>query len=191
MTTNADPAEHNPFAAPQTMDYAADFDTRPAAIIRQQYLSHEASVQSVGSLYILGCLLTLVGGGLMTYMYMVLSSSVQNNPVVEMGLLLVGLGVAQGFLGYGLSKLKRWARIPASLFAGLGLLAFPIGTLINGYILYLLLSAKGNVVFSAEYREIIGQTPEIKYRTSKILWFFLFLLIGLIAFGVGIAMFRA
>lgn len=187
MTTSADPAEHNPFAAPQTMDYAADVDTRPAAIVRQQYLSHEASVQSVGSLYSLGCLLTLVGGGLMTY-YMVLSSSVQNNPVVRMGLLLVGLGVAQGFLGYGLSKLKWWARIPASLFAGLGLLAFPIGTLINGYILYLLLSAKGKMVFSAEYREIIRQTPEIKYRTSKILWFFLFVLLGLIALGIGVAL---
>ena len=47
MTTSADPAEHNPFAAPQTMDYAADVDTRPAAIIRQQYLTHEASVSVV------------------------------------------------------------------------------------------------------------------------------------------------
>jgi len=44
------------------------------------------------------------------------------------------------------------------------------------------------MVFSAEYREIIRQTPEIKYRTSKILWFFLFLLLGLIALGIGIAL---
>ena len=100
-------------------------------------------------------------------------------------LFIMGLGVGQGFIAFGLRNLKSWGRIPAALFAGIGLLAFPIGTLINGYILYLLLSAKGRMVFSAEYREIIQQTPEIKYRTSKILLFFAFLLVGLIVFGVA------
>ena len=182
MTTNADSADHNPFAAPQTMGYAGDIDSRPAALIRQQHLTHEASVQSVGSLYILGCLLTLVGGGFLTFM--VVSNSAQNSSDEGMGLLLLGLGFAQGFIGFGLNKLKSWARISAALFAGVGLLAFPIGTLINGYVLYLLLSAKGKMVFSDEYREVIEQTPEIKYKTSKVLWFFLLLLLGLIGLGI-------
>jgi hypothetical protein len=186
MTTNSDSADENPFAAPQSMGYAGDIDSRPAALIRQQYLAHEASVQSVGSLYILGCLLTLVAGGFLTFM--VLSNSAQNSSD-GWGLLLLGLGFAQGFIGFGLNKLKSWARISAALFAGVGLLAFPIGTLINGYILYLLLSAKGKMVFSDEYREIIEQTPEIKYKTSKVLWFFLFLLLGLIGLGIVVALF--
>lgn len=182
MTTNADSFDHNPFAAPQSMDYAGEIDDRPAALIRQQYLSHEASVQSVGSLYFLGSLLTLLGGGFLTFM--VMSGSSQASIDEGIGLLLLGLGFAQGFLAFGLTKLKRWARMSAALFAGLGLLAVPLGTLINGYILYLLLSAKGKMVFSDEYREIIQQTPEIKYRTSKVLWFFLILLLGLIGLGV-------
>jgi len=183
MTTNDNSSEHNPFAAPLTMDYAADLDTRPAAIIRQQYLSHEASIQSVGSLYLLGCILVVVGGGIMTYM--AISGAAQNGSVgaMELGFLL-GIGIGQGFIAVGLRGLKSWARIPASLFAGLGLLAFPLGTLINGYILYLLLSAKGRMVFSPEYREVIRQTPEIKYKTSKILLFFVFLLVGLLVLGV-------
>jgi hypothetical protein len=118
----------------------------------------------------------------------VLSNSAQNSSD-GWGLLLLGLGFAQGFIGFGLNKLKSWARISAALFAGVGLLAFPIGTLINGYILYLLLSAKGKMVFSDEYREIIEQTPEIKYKTSKVLWFFLFLLLGLIGLGIVVALF--
>ena len=42
-------------------------------------------------------------------------------------------------------------------------------SLILGYILYLLLSKKGSMVFSPEYRLIIERTPHIKYRTSWIL----------------------
>jgi hypothetical protein len=44
-------------------------------------------------------------------------------------------------------------------------------------------------VFSDEYREIIEQTPEIKYKTSKVLWFFLFLLLGLIGLGIVVELF--
>lgn len=187
MTTNADSTDHNPFAAPESMEYAVNTDSRPAALIRQKYLSHEASVQSVGSLYLLGSLVTLLAGGFLTYI--VLSGSDPGSRDTGASLLLLGLGFAQGFLAVGLNKLNRWARITATLFAGLGLLAFPIGTLINGYILYLLLSAKGKMVFSDEYREVIRQTPDIKYRTSKVLWFFLLLFLGLIGFGIVAALF--
>jgi hypothetical protein len=44
-----------------------------------------------------------------------------------------------------------------------------VGMLIAGYILYLLLSPKGAVVFSRPTREIIARTPHVKYRTSPIL----------------------
>ena len=176
--------EHNPFAAPETMDISVGTDNRSAAAIRQQHLTHEASVQSVGSLYLLGSIIVVIAAAVMIYLS--ISSQVQNSTLgIFEPLFIMGLGVGQGFIGFGLRNLKSWGRIPAALFAGIGLLAFPIGTLINGYILYLLLSAKGRMVFSAEYREIIQQTPEIKYRTSKILLFFVFLLVGVIVLGVG------
>ncbi len=182
--------EHNPFAAPESMDISVGADNRPAAAIRQQHLSHEASVQSVGSLYLLGSSIVVIAGGVMIYLAISNYGAIPNQihsrstGILE-PLFIMGLGVGQGFIAFGLRNLKSWGRIPAALFAGIGLLAFPIGTLINGYILYLLLSAKGRMVFSAEYREIIQQTPEIKYRTSKILLFFAFLLVGLIVFGVA------
>ena len=42
--------------------------------------------------------------------------------------------------------------------------------IIPAYILYLLLSSKGAMVFSTEYKEIIARTPHVKYRTSCIVW---------------------
>jgi hypothetical protein len=68
--------------------------------------------------------------------------------------------------------------------SAIGLLGFPCGTIISGYLLYLLLSAKGEMVFSSAYKEVMQATPHIRYRTSIIVWIFLFLLIGVILLGV-------
>ncbi len=45
---------------------------------------------------------------------------------------------------------------------------FLLQAIIPSYILYLLLSKKGSMVFSSEYRRIIERTPHIQYRTSWI-----------------------
>ncbi|WP_422931084.1 hypothetical protein [Singulisphaera sp. PoT] len=42
----------------------------------------------------------------------------------------------------------------------------PISMGLSIYTLYLLLSSKGKVVFSPEYREVIKLTPHVFYRTS-------------------------
>jgi hypothetical protein len=74
------------------------------------------------------------------------------------------------------------ARVAAIVFAGIGLLGFPIGTLINGYILYLLLSQKGRRIFQPDYAHIVAATPEVKYRTSIVVWIILgIFLLGILA----------
>ena len=92
----------------------------------------------------------------------------------------LGLAALQIWAGIGLRRLSPWARIPSGILSGFGLLGFPIGTLINGYILYLLFSKKGTTVFSEEYKRAIAQTPHIKYRTSLVVWILLGLLLLLI-----------
>ncbi len=69
-----------------------------------------------------------------------------------------------------LRALKPTARIPAGVLAAIGLLEFPVGTLINGYFLYLLFSKKGAMVFSEEYRQIVVDTPEIRASTPLSAW---------------------
>jgi len=44
------------------------------------------------------------------------------------------------------------------------------------------------MVFSEEYREVIAQTPHIKYKTSTIVWILLFILLAFIALGIGVAL---
>jgi hypothetical protein len=76
------------------------------------------------------------------------------------------------------------------VFGAIGLLGFPVGTLIAGYLLYLLWSEKGNVVFSPRYQRVMQATPHIKYKTSIIVWIFLGLL-GLVVLVGIIAMVTA
>jgi hypothetical protein len=84
-------------------------------------------------------------------------------------------------LGLGMRSLHKWARIPTLVLAGIGLLSWPIGTLLNAYILYLLLSPKGEFVFSDEYHKIILDSPNIRSRTSNFLKFVYVLLLALVA----------
>lgn len=146
--------------------------------IRQEYLKHEASVRSVGVLYylggafltVMGCVAVAAGAG----------GGALGLSGVGIGAIYLLLGVAQIWTGSGLRRLKSWARLPTGILSGLGLLAIPIGTLINAYILYLLFSQKGKMIFSEEYRDVVAQTPHIKYRTSILVW----ILLGLVIVGL-------
>ena len=51
----------------------------------------------------------------------------------------------------------------------------------NPYILYLIFGKKGQMIFSPGYQEIVAETPDIKYKTSKVVWIVLLLLILLVA----------
>jgi hypothetical protein len=160
--------------------------TTAAEEMRNQYLKHEASVKSIGVLYYLG------GAGFLLVGIGATLSRGTRSPGLE-GLFLSAvcllLGAGQIWVGSGLRRLRKWARLPTGILSGLGLLGFPIGTLINGYILYLIFSQKGSTVFSDEYQAVIEQTPHIKYRTSVIIWIFLGLVLLLLAIGIFAALF--
>ena len=154
--------------------------------MRKEHLKHEASVKSIGLLYYLGGGAVLLAG-IFTLFSAFNLGEVSGSHVVSailLSLLLLTLGVGQILVGTGLRRLKRWARIPTGILSGLGLLGFPLGTLINGYILYLIFCQKGQTVFSDEYRAVIEQTPHIKYRTSIVVWILLGLVVFLIGFGL-------
>jgi hypothetical protein len=75
------------------------------------------------------------------------------------------------------------------VLSALGLLGFPIGTLVNAYILYLYLSKKGRTIFAPEYKDVIAATPHVKYRTSIVVWVFLALVVGLVVLAVAMPFF--
>lgn len=131
---------------------------------RTKHISHESSIKSAGVLYLLGALVLFVMGGAAIGGYLGEASS------IGFGLGLGALGVMQAAVAYGLFRLRRWAVIPATIISSIGLLMVPVGTLINGYILWLIWSAKGRTVLADEYKSIIAATPDVKLRTSSALW---------------------
>lgn len=156
-----------------------------AANTRKQHLSHEASIRSVGTLYLFGG--WVVAG--LTVLMLGLMQTASRGPGVGLleiasMVLLAGLGVVQIWTGRLLRRLDAGARIPTTILSCIGLLGFPIGTLINGYILYLIHSAKGRFILSPQYQGIVAATPEIKYRTSIVVWIVLGLIVAALVFAV-------
>lgn len=151
---------------------------------RKAYLTHEASVRSIGSLYYLsaGLMICASLGGLVN------DKSAATVKIATSALLAI-LASIQIWAGSKVRKLDPAARTPITVLSCLGLLAIPVGTLINGYILYLILSEKGKYVFSEEYRAVVAATSEVKYRMSPLVLIFVALVIVLVVLGiVGIAL---
>lgn len=168
--------------------------------IRQEHIKHEASVKSIGLLYFLSAGFLILSGTIAVTSARGVAESV--------AAALVLLAFAAGFItvGIGLSRLKPWARIAGAIFSGLSLfICTPVallargaggvafGAIINAYALYLLLSRKGKTVFSDGYKQVIQDTPHIKYRTSILVWIvgglvLLILLMGVL--GMFVAMRR-
>ncbi len=160
--------------------------------VRHKHLSHEASIQSMGTLFLLSGLLATLAG--VIYFVVAVGSLISASQTRDPGTLallflcgsgLFAIGVLQVTIAFGLRRLSRWTRVPAIVFSVLGLVLVPVGTLINGYFLFLLLSEKGTTVFSDQYKEVIRQTPHIKYKTSIVVWVF----VGILVFMFLMAIF--
>jgi hypothetical protein len=170
----------NPYAAPQARVEDVSAASSDSAAIRQEHIKHEASIRSVAILYFLSGLAAGLGGlGVVASFFV--SGEESGGLIMVLGVVYLGLSALSFAIWHGLRALRPWARITAIVLGFIGLLGFPLGTLINGYILYLLLSQKGKRIFEPDYRNIIAATPTIKYRTSVIAWIVLGVLIAAIA----------
>jgi hypothetical protein len=173
----------NPYEAPQTFDAPPDLDT-DAEVVRKEHIKTEASLKSVGILYFLGGVFLLFVG------IIGLSTPPTDEGVTGLAeqvtsVIFLILGVFQFMVGAAVRKLKPWSRTGVGIISGIGLLGFPIGTLINAYILFLAFGKKGKVVFSPEYQEVIAATPHIKYKTPRVVWIILGVLVLIVALAIA------
>jgi hypothetical protein len=154
-----------------------------AEAIRRAHIAHEASIKAVGFLYYLGGVLLAIGA------LASLFTTQEEFGSAAVALLLAAVAASQLAAGWGVRGLRKWGQVVGCVLSALGLLAFPVGTLINLYVLYLLLSKKGRSIFSPEYREVVAATPHVKYKTSILVWIFLALLVALVVAAVAVPMF--
>jgi hypothetical protein len=154
-----------------------------AAAIRREHIKHEASVRSIGGLYLFSGFVCLFGGlaGLVAAGWGV--AGLTGTTVVVVCLVYGLVGALSIAVGGALRALQPWARTVTMVLSVIGLIGFPIGTIMNAYILYLLCAAKGKRLFEPDYAGIVAATPEIKYKTSIVVWIFVGLL-GLLIIGL-------
>lgn len=178
-------SQPNPYAPPSAHVEDVVDAGDSSAIIRQEHIKHEASVRSIGILYYLSGALT----GFAALSIIAASFVGQAGGALTAGLGIAYLALSAGsvFLGRGIRSFRPWARITAIVLGFVGLLAFPVGTLINVYILYLLLAKKGSRIFQPDYPAIVAATPNIQYRTSIVVW----IVLGLLVAGVAAMIFWA
>jgi hypothetical protein len=175
----------NPYQTPAVADVAATSLSSDIREMREKHIKHEASLKAVGFLCILGGVV-LLGSFAFVSIETIAAGSLAESPA--MGLLFaVGFGTLQLISGIGLRQLRGWSRIPAAMVAAVSMFAIPIGTIVGIYILYLLFIPKGSKVLSAEYRDIVALTPDIRYRTPRWFWILvlavMLILAGLVVFA--------
>jgi hypothetical protein len=182
----------NPYAAPKANIEHIERGGA-AELVRKEHLHTEVSIQAVGRLYLLGCVLILLA---FAGIFIASFASMRNGNVSLISFAGSALGAlavcaAYGAAGFGLRKFKPWARIVATIVAVIGLIGFPIGTIISGYILYLMWNKKGRTIFTADYQDIIAATPHVKYKTSIVVWVILAIILLLVAVAVVSTLIRS
>ena len=179
--------EPNPYAPPTAVGVKTNLNT-DAVAIRQAHISHEASIKSFGLLYYLGAVIMIIAAIGMLVMGTTFTPQ-PSDPgpwfFFIFAFIYLVMGGLQFWVASGLRALNQVGKIGGSIYGVLGLLGFPIGTLISAYLLYLLWSRKGQVVFSDDYKKVIEATPEIKYKTSLIVWVLLIILVIVFVLAIG------
>ena len=179
--------------------------------IRQRYIRHEAVVKSIGSLCVFLAVFVFCG---LTFAIGIRIANASPAGTIfyaeflaAVVILVILIALARGFAG-----LRAWARWVATVLLGLSavfwlvimatsLLLAPEGSstpklllvllfAIPVAMIYLLQSKKSAYVFTEGYLRVVRETPQISYKTSRLLlWTFGFAIVFLLAlfflFGSG------
>lgn len=201
--------EENPFASPQVEVMTAEVvgeENADAQRIRREHIGREASIKSIGLLYYIMTVIFALGCVSSAFMSIGAADPFQTFIMLALSGAYALFALLLGWLGWGLRRFKKPARIAAIILTALGavyflavgvfvmtpfyygaLPAFLFWFTIHGSFLYVLCSRKATTIFSPEYLEIIRQTPYVKYKTSLVTWIalgILLLLFGLISLAL-------
>lgn len=179
-----EPISDNPYATPQTFEVPPD-RTDSAELIRKEHLKTEASLKAVGLFYYL---VGIFVARLSLPFFGQYDEGVSGLAEATIGVILMILAAFHLIVGSAIRKLKPWSRIAAGVLSIIGgLLGFPIGTLMNACVLFLIFRKKTGRVLSEPYQTIIAETPHMKPGTSVIVW----VVMGIAVLLMGLAFFSS
>ena len=162
------------------------FATRDPAAVRQAHIRHERQLKSVGLLFGLGA--AAMFSSLVFLLYIETTQPRAGTSSLPVVFVFAPMALLLGTLAYGYRRLRPWVKYLGTPVSCLGLLAIPVGTLIHGYILYLLWCDQGRRILQPDYDAIIRSTPEVRYIATtgdKVAMALLILLIvGLVAMAL-------
>jgi hypothetical protein len=180
-------SHENPFATSAIAEALVDpaiENMDQAEQIRREHLNRETSVRGIGSLFYVGTIVLILFIASTVWSRFPLSNDGRPVTVQLFSFGMLGLvvlfAVVQGWVGHGLRTLNGSVRLWAVALSALGLINFPIGTVISIYFIYVLVSAKGQFVMTPEYAAIRAATPHIRYKTPIWLWIVLGFLVLLL-----------
>jgi hypothetical protein len=183
----------NPFAVTGTRqgevnatDVEMGSEAENAESIRRQFLHHERAVGSIGSLFFISSLMSLLAS--ISVVAIPFAIKAMERPQINVpplrlflaiSLCLIGLVVLQSLVTIALRRRLSHAREAAMLIALIGLLAVPFGTIFGVYILIVLGAKATPYVMSDDYRKVIRATPQ--YDAAPLSWLMLGLVVAAIA----------
>ena len=160
----------NPYAAPKAPPRGPADLTEPEKI-RYELLSFETGFKSVGNFYQLGAVLSSLTAVIFLGVGFLGAKSPhgEENFSYLAGAIALLITIALVWLAQPLVRLDPKVGRLHLVCGILGLLAFPFGTMVNAYLIYLLLSPKGKRALSSDYKQVIAATPHIAYQSPYLL----------------------
>ncbi len=183
---DADFEHENPFASPLAED-SADALLTAEEKTRHQHLARETSIKSISGLYyFVAFLMSLWSLVLLLNIGVIFRGGSDIPLILVLSHVIIASTALFWWIARGLRRLDPRVRRWAIGLSTLGLLAAPIGTIIHGYFLYLLIGKEAQYIFSPEYKAVIIATPYVKLKTSLAAWILLVLFIALLAIGMWV-----
>ena len=154
--------DFNPYSAPSVTMGRPTGEFSELEEIRLKYLSHEAALRAVGSLFLI--ISALVSSLMTIFTSKFVDEELFNNErtFVLSYWVLVPISL---YIGIKMRRLDYSIRNTVVIAGTLMMFAFPFGTLIGPGVLYVVCCKKGRYILSQRYTNIRYLTPALHYKT--------------------------
>ena len=174
-------APHPPPSKKKRKNGKVNTGTKKEIRIREEHTGKERSLRGAGTLQLAGGTILFLSGVLSMFADFKPNGAEDLPEGIKLiGAIIAALGFLSALVGWGIRRLKSWSRLPFILLNLFGLLGFPVGTIISGYCLYLILGENGKYLLSTEYGKIVERTQGVKAKTSILVWLILAALVGFV-----------